>query len=88
MNESRLKSGCQRYFNGILIPSRKMGDILASRADELRDALSRSDRNGDGLLNFDEFKSGLHELGVRYVCVLVGVYVRLHVMYACMHECV
>ena len=34
------------------------------RANELRNALARVDRNGDGLLNFDEFKSGLRDLGV------------------------
>ena len=71
MNESRLKSGCQRYFNGILIPSRKMGDILASRADELRDALSRSDRNGDGLLNFEEFSHAVAHSDIRAKLTIV-----------------
>jgi Ca2+-binding EF-hand superfamily protein len=32
---------------------------------KLRTALTRVDRNGDGLLNFDEFKSGIKELGVQ-----------------------
>ena len=41
-----------------------MSNMIA-KADELREALSRVDRNGDGLLNFDEFKSGLRGLGVQ-----------------------
>lgn len=38
---------------------------MMAKADELRNALARVDRNGDGLLNFDEFKSGLRGLGVQ-----------------------
>ena len=38
---------------------------MMAKADELRNALARVDRNGDGLLNFDEFKRGLRGLGVQ-----------------------
>ena len=41
-----------------------MANMIA-KADELRSALTRVDRNGDGLLNFEEFKSGLRDLSVQ-----------------------
>jgi hypothetical protein len=45
-------------------PAPAMANMMA-KADELRNALARVDRNGDGLLNFDEFKRGLRGLGVQ-----------------------
>ena len=41
------------------------GQIANQFVGKLRTALTRVDRNGDGLLNFDEFKSGIKELGVQ-----------------------
>ncbi len=41
------------------------GQIANQFVGELRTALTRVDRNGDGLLNFDEFKSGIKGLGVQ-----------------------